>query len=544
MFFVEAYVSTDDEFSEIQRRSLERFVTNLDGNVFALKNLPEVVKGALFSKYSRSILGLRSLLLKEFIESEESNFIDQIDHLHQVDTGIKQASSFYQRVLDGYGDDSVGELGGAHLALESISMLAAKIVEDARIGGSPLEKSTRYVYFDQKVNGDYLFYKDPILMTSAYKELYLSTCRRLFETYSSLIVKVSSYFEKLYPKDPDTPISAYKVSLRAKVLDTLRGLLPTSTLTNVGLFGNGRYWQNLMYRLQSHNLSEIKDLGSQSLVELKKVIPAFVSRAEAHHKHCEATLRYHQIIKEQLSNFAEKVVPHEDHEVRRSYSGVKLVYGDPDGIFKVCAGLLFPYTQASLDVLVERCKQLSHDDIMTIFEAISSERENRRHKTPRGLECVQFGFDIVGDFGAYRDLQRHRILTQERQLLTTHLGYSFPEELLDTPMEQEFRSAMEMAADAYESISVEFPEEAQYVVPMGYNIRWFFHINGRSLQWLCELRSQKQGHTNYRRIAVAMAQEVVRFNPAYEVFFKFVDSSEVGLGRLGQEIYKETKTSS
>lgn len=520
----------EEAFSEEQRRKLSYFVTNIDSNIFALKNLPEVVKGALFSKYSRSTLSLRSLLVKEFLDSEEGKFLElcQFD----AETGLQKASDFYRRVLDGYGDDSIGELGGAHLATENISMLAAKILEDARIGGSPLEKSSRYVYFDQKVRGEYLYYRDPILMTSAFKDVFLTTCDHLFDTYSKLIPKVRDFFEKIYPKDPDTPQTAYNVSIRAKVLDCLRGLLPTATLTNVGMYGNGRFWQVLLHKLQGHSLSEIKSLGRGALEELMKVIPSFVSRAESYHPHHQAMVNYQATLKDQMMSLSEKIT--EDLEWSKQ-TGVRLVYGDPDGIYKVAAGFLFPYTHASFDCLIRLCRSMPREELIRILEVGTSSRENRRHKSPRGLECVNFGFDITTDFGAYRDLQRHRMLTQERQLLTTHLGYEIPEQLLDTPMEKTYVEAMERAKDAYEQISIEFPEEAQYVVPLGYNIRWFFHINGRALQWLCELRSQPQGHDSYRKVAIDMAQQVIQFEPTYEMFFRFVDYSKTDLGRLEQE---------
>src|SRR5277367_2676672 len=183
-----------EEFSESQIKILQRYVTNTSSNIFVLRNLPEVIKGALFSRYSRSSLGLRSLLLKEFILNEETAFSSIVGHeskdhleIEEQLVAIQKAQNFYDRILDGYGDDSIGELGGAHLAAENISMLAAKVIEDCRIGGSPLEKSTRYIYFDQKVDGRYLFYQEPILMTSAYRELFLETCNFLFDTYSKLI---------------------------------------------------------------------------------------------------------------------------------------------------------------------------------------------------------------------------------------------------------------------------------------------------------------------------------------------------------------------
>ena len=182
-----------EEFTEQQLHILQKFVTNTNSNIFVIRNLPEVIKGALFSRYSRSSLGLRSLLLKNFILNEETAFNAILGantvtaEVEDQVIAIRKAQNFYDRILDGYGDDSIGELGGAHLALENISMLAAKQVEDCRIGGSPLEKSTRYIYFDQKVSGEYLYYREPILMTSAFRESYVSVCNLLFETYSALL---------------------------------------------------------------------------------------------------------------------------------------------------------------------------------------------------------------------------------------------------------------------------------------------------------------------------------------------------------------------
>src|SRR5689334_18004665 len=203
-----------EEFSESQIKILNRYVSNTTSNVFVLRNLPEVIKGALFSRYSRSSLGLRTLLLKDFILNEEMAFsmISGLDSNRDAEgdqeiedqlTAIKKAQNFYDKILDGYGDDSIGELGNAHLAIENISMLAAKNLEDSRIGGSPLEKSTRYVYYDQKVRGSYLYYREPVLMTSAYRDLYLETCDRLFDTYSRLIPPLTDSMQKKFPKEHD-----------------------------------------------------------------------------------------------------------------------------------------------------------------------------------------------------------------------------------------------------------------------------------------------------------------------------------------------------
>lgn len=534
-----------EEFSEAQRAILERFVTNTSSNIFVLRNLPEVIKGALFSRYSRSSLGLRSLLLKEFVQGEETAFDSLVgkerEDPEQQLLALQKAQNFYDRILDGYGDDSIGELGGAHLAIENISMLAAKVLEDCRIGGSPLEKSTRYIYFDQKVNNQYLYYREPILMTSAFKESYLQTCDLLFDTYSKLALPLTELMEKKFPKEQEKSKAAYSAALRAKVLDCLRGLLPASTLTNMGIFGNGRFWEGLINKLQCQNLVELQEVGRQSFEELSKVIPSFVRRSEAHHRHHILYAQVFESMREQLKNLADS---YQIKEKNPANEGVKLLDFDRESIYKVAAALLFPYSYHSLEDLQAACRKLSQEEIAKIFDAASSMRENRRQKSPRALEHAQFTFEITADFGIYRDLHRHRMLTQERQLLTANYGYWIPHEIVETPMEKIYRDAIEQAGETYQRIAQEFPEEAQYVVPMAYNVRWYFHANLRALQWLCELRSQPAGHPGYRLVAQEMASQACTALPLFETFFKFVDYQGYDLGRIDQEQRKHEKTSS
>ena len=222
-------------------------------------------------------------------------------------------------------------------------------------------------------------------------------------------------------------------------------------------------------------------------------------------------------------------------------AGVRLIYTDPDAVYKVAAALLFSCGRCSLAELQRHARSLPEEDLSRILDAASLSRENRRHKSPRALEHAQFTFEILADFGVYRDLQRHRTLTQERQLLTCNFGYFVPQEIVGTEMEREYVEAMERAKKAYDTIAAELPEEAQYVVPMAYNIHWYFHINLRSLQWLTELRSSPQGHPVYRLIAQEMARQTSNAVPAFERFFKFVDFEGYELGRLGAEIRKEEK---
>lgn len=539
-----------EEFSDNQRKILERYVSNTSGNVFVLRNLPEVIKGALFSRYSRSTLGLRSLLLKEFILNEETAFesiacINQEEEVEDQTVAIKKAQNFYDRILDGYGDDSIGELGGAHLAIEQVSMIGAKFIEDCRIGGSPLEKSTRYIYFDQKIKGDYLFYREPILMASAYRDLYVETCNHLFETYGELIPPMTELMERSFPKEEGSSKGAYKAAIRAKVLDCLRGLLPAGTLTNMGIYGNGRFFESLLQKLHCHPLAELQEIGARSQEELAKVIPSFVRRSELGHRHQEAFTEYYETVREEVHLMSEQQVAHmSPREERGQEAEVRLIDSTPDPVIRVAAALLYAESGRSLADLRDYCRTLSEEELARILDVGCDRRENRRHKSPRALEHVDFTFEICADFGVYRDLHRHRMLTQERHLLSCDHGYYLPEEVVGTEMEERYIEAMERGRSAYEAIRREFPDEAQYVVPMAYNIPWYFVVNLRAVQWLTELRSQPAGHPNYRYVAQEMARQISEAIPAFERFFKFVDYDGHKLGRLGQEERKEKRMES
>lgn len=532
-----------ENFTPEQEALIQHYVTNTRKPIFALRNLPEVVKGALFSRYSRSTLSLRALLLKEFVSNQETAFQEIVNTLQSPPEGstgsdedqliaIHKAQNFYDRVLDGYGDDSIGELGAVHLAIERVSMLAAKAIEDCRIGGSPLEKSTRYIYFDQKVNGEYLFYKEPILMTSAYREIYLSSCNRLFDTYSKLIQPLTEIMEERFPKEPNISTTAYSASVRAKVLDCLRGLLPASALTNFGIFGNGRFFEQLIHKLHCSPLAELQEIGKASFDELFKIIPSFVRRASPSHRTHQAYAESHETMRAQIQLMTHQLTNTPPNETA---VGATLIHHDPECIEKVVAALLFPHCNKGLQELFELAKQLPAEETARILDAACASRENRRHKSPRALEHAQFTFDMLGDFGSYRDLQRHRILTQEKQLLTCNYGYYVPDEIRDTDIEEPYCEALNRAKEVYDTIACELPEEAQYVVPMAYRIRWYFHVNLRALQWICELRSSAAGHPSYRHFAQDMARQVSSAYPMFERFFKFVDKNDYHLGRLQQE---------
>ena len=502
------------EFDASESAVLSRYFTNLDRPVFALRNLPEVVKGALFSRYSRTEKSLRRVLLEEFVNEPDSGF----DRLAAAAPGdddmvaVRRAEEFYERVLVGYGDDSVAELAGAHVAVEQVSTIAAKALEDSRIGISPLEKSTRYVRFDRPgPDGGYLYHRGSEL--TAHPD-YEQAADALFAAYSSLVEPVTLAIRERFPQEEGETDRAWKSATRAKALDLLRGLLPAGTLTNLGLFGNGRAFEYLITKMAAHELPECRRLASDLHRELSLVIPAFVRRALDEKYGMPAAERMARV-----GGLVKGLVP--SPALRREPEGslhpsVRLVEHDPDAERKVVAAALFPYSDDPIDGPA--------GDPASVLEALLADRANRRHRAPRALEHAQYEFEIVANFAAYRDLHRHRMLTQDRQLLGTSLGYDSPPGLTDLGLEDRFRKTVEGAAEAHARLERDAgPALAQYVVPLAFHVRWYFRANLREIYHLCELRTTPQGHPDYRWVAQEMFRLVSEVHPRLASYARFVD---------------------
>jgi thymidylate synthase ThyX len=498
------------EFTEAEAAILGRYFTNLDRPVFALRNLPEVVKGALFSRYSRTEKSLRRVLLDEFINDPESGFAGIAGAPRGDDdmVAVRRAEEFYERVLVGYGDDSVAELAGAHVAVEKVSTLAAKALEDSRIGISPLEKSTRYVRFDRPgPDGRRLYYRGDELKHPAYEP----AADALFEAYSAMLEPLTDAIRTRFPQEDGETDRAWKSATRAKALDLLRGLLPAATLTNLGLFGNGRAFEYLITKLSASELPECAALANDLHHELDQVIPAFVKRALDEKYGAPAAERIRRVRAGLKKHVLSQPSPRDGEG-----TSVKLVGFDKDAERKVVQAALFPYSEGSLDDI--------SSDADAVLEVMLGDRANRRQRVPRALENAQYKFEIVANFGAYRDLHRHRMLTQERQLLGTALGYDVPADLVDLGMADSYRAAIDQAAAAHAAMSREVgPELAQYVVPLAFRLRWYMRINLREIYHLCELRTTPQGHPDYRRVAQEMFRLVAEVHPRLTRFSGFVD---------------------
>ncbi len=525
-----------EDFSSAEADVLRRYFTNLDQPVFALVNLPEVVKGALFARYSRSDKSLRRLFLEEFVGELDVSGDESID----ATVGLRRAEELYDRVFFEYGDDSVAQLGGVHLACEQASNVLTKILEWGRLMAY-LEQSTRYIAYDSRLGGRYRYYRDPEIMASALGARYISDMDRLFDVYADMVQKMNDYFRSRIPKSPTDSDFVYRQAVSAKAFDAVRGLLPAAALSNVGIYGTGQAYEALLVRMRAHPLPEAREYSVMMLTELRKVIPSFLKRVDLPDRGDEVGA-YAADIRERLEDLAEGWFPPDEGVAGAPM--VDLTDFDPDAEVKLVASALYPVTNRSDREVESRVRSMTVEERLTVLRAMVGERTNRRHRPGRALERPSYRFDVLSDYGAFRDLQRHRMMTIDWQRLSPDHGYVRPPEVDEAGVGGRFDSAMERSRDLHDALLEPFPDQAPYAVSLAYRVRYLMHMNAREAMHVLELRSTPQGHPSYREVVQQMHRLIadVAGHHAIAEMMLFVDhSSEPELERLDAERRAEEK---
>lgn len=519
-----------EEFTASEADILRRYFTNLDQPVFALVNLPEVVKGALFARYSRSAKSLRRLFLEEFVDDLDISGDETVD----ATTGMRRAEELYDRVFFQYGDDSVAQLGGVHLACEQASNVLTKILEWGRIM-SYLEQSTRYIRYDERLGGRYRFFRDPDLLNSVHGTRYVGELDRMFDVYSGLIPVMEQFYKSAVPKKTTDADIAYRMAIRAKALDSIRGLLPAASLSNVGIYGSGQAYEALLLRMRASALPEARSYSDLMLTELRKVIPSFLKRVDLPDRG-EVTSKYWAANADAMAEVSERLLNTATPVAQESV--VDLVDFDPDAEVKLVTAMLYPTTSLGEREIVEQVRKMTVDERLSVMKAYVGDRTNRRHRPGRALERVDYRFDVLGDYGAFRDLQRHRMCTIEWQPLSTRHGYVMPEAIEMVRKTAQFADVMDRSAELYEALAGEFPAQAPYAVTLGYRMRYSMQMNSRSAMHILELRSAPQGHPTYRSVAQDMHTLIAERagHKAVAEMMKFVDHApDADLERLQAE---------
>ena len=482
-------------FTEAEAEILVRYFTNLDGPVFALVNLPEVVKGALFARYSRTPKSLRRLFLDEFVNDLDLSGDQGVD----ARAGLAHAEGLYEKIFVEYGDDSVAQLGGVHLACEQASNLLTKILEWGRLM-SYLEQSTRYINYDNRLGGRYRYFRDPAILNGPFGTRYVGDMDRMFDTYSSLVTTVTDHVRSTIPRSINDSDFVYRQATRAKALDAVRGILPASALSNVGVYGTGQSYEAMLLRMRAHQLPEARHYADLMLVELRKVIPSFLRRVDIPERGGRWS-SYFAENRENTSQLVDDMFGALDPEPTPE---VSLVDFDPDGENKLLAAICYSHSHLPESQLLKRVEMLDQAEKVKLITAYVGNRENRRHRPGRAFERTDYRFDVLGDYGAFRDLQRHRLLTIEWQRLTPHHGYVMPELVAEAGVGEQFQEAMARSGALYDSLLPDYPEQAPYAVSMAYRLRYSMQFNAREAIHMLELRSAPQGHPAYRRVVLEM----------------------------------------
>ena len=530
-----------DDLTEQEKENLSFYVSDVDADVFVISNLNPEVVGAALARYSRAPTGIKETVVREFLNPDGTP--NEVKGTELID-----------RVVNKFGDDSVAELAVAPLCIENISNLMTKIIEDCRIGGSPIEESTRYVLYDVKRNGQWRYVRPESIMKSGLAERYVQTMDFIFETYAGLVEPMQEFFRKKLPAEKfqieveregqvikagaDELVNdseqrahrlAYSFTMRSAACDVIRCILPASTKANMGLVGNGRFYSSLITKLLSQELDEGWLLAENIRKALETQIPTFIKRAGKNDY-----LAGNQEKLRELSTALFKDVPIETvPEVALIEDRVE------DYAINLLANIVFPHVQHSTTQIRKIVSALSEEKRSEILSTAMGERESKRDRPPRALEYgYPINFDVITGFAEYRDLQRHRMLTQQRQDMNVSLGYSVPEEIGEIGKGEVVQECFERAESLHgELIQAGFIREAQYATLFNHFIRWNMGMNARELGHLVELRSQKAGHPKYRRTAQMMTKLYLQRHPEMEALVKFVDYNDYdeGISRAEQE---------
>ncbi|MBU6500599.1 MAG: FAD-dependent thymidylate synthase [Patescibacteria group bacterium] len=532
-----------EDWSEKDRLLLSPFATNPDGFISVLRNLPAEIVGALCSRASRASGSLLRVLLKEYfypiLDGEDKNLGKELEetviflgqHGFKNILNNQRAQQFYAKWLSQYGDDSIAQMTGTHVAFWGISQVAMKFVEDQRVGLEPIEKSSRYVNFGGKVGGKYLYYvPKPDLANLGLLQEYCETLDDLFDTYVALQPSLLAWLKEKYEEKDSV--------LEKKVFDTLRGLLPMATLGQVAFRGNAQALEYLVNRTSSHALGELRWLARELKQELDKEIPSLLLRVND-----QKSIDYQNYLagrKQAVRRLLGDTETDNTETTGASGAIVKLIEFDPEAEKKIAAGIIFEASHTGWEEALALAKKMSEDELKHLFEKYLSGRTARWQKVGRAFENSYLRFEILMDAGAYRDLHRHRMMTQERQPFSTHHGYDIPEEIKSAGLAEKYSAAMEKAAGLFAKIESADPELAQYVVPMAYRVRFYEWQNFRQMFWEAELRTISQGHPNYRHVEQEKYRLVKEKFPLLGELM-LVDMNEYDFARRGVEKQIEAK---
>lgn len=567
-----------ESFTDPEIEILERYFTNIDKPVFCLINLPEVVKGALYARYSRSAKSTRRLFLDEFVNRREIAVAAMSSYMPKSDAeaiwqqtphaafyyiakllkssssdlifSVEHAEGLYRRVFDEYGDDSVSQLGGVHIVFEQASNIVINEIEWGRLGAY-LEQSTRYIdYSIKQADGRHRYYLPAEITNPGLLKLYTLGMDKLFGFYITMLNHAVEYFTAINPRDHfEGDDRAYRTSIRAKAFDVARPMLPAGIVSNVGFFGSAQSAANMLRRLLSSELEEARELGLMALYELRHpdAAPAFFNQIDDPQKGI-AWLDYTRDTRESSKSAVADILTSPRWQRKRTMgptnNEVILAWSDPNNQTKVCAAILYEHNDLELTMqqCLERANELEESQMAKLIEAYCGQRGtlesplgNRRWKPGRAFEMATYNFDMIIDFGIMRDWKRHRTLTALWGDLDDSLGWTVSPFVEDMDQGDLYARAMQTSATLYRLLRDDYPKVASYTLCLAYRMRFNININARALMFMLELRTSQQGHPSYREVGQMMHRLVAKIDPLIAASMGYVDYNQYSLERAEAE---------
>jgi len=505
-------------------KHLAKIVTDTKGSVYAFTGESSpIFAAAAMARLSRRGSDLREIYLDEFAMA-----------------GADGAEGLIDRVVTGYGDDSVQQLITIATVVEGASNLLTKKIEWSRLA-SYLEQSTRYIYYDQKdAEGNYKYFT-PRNINGQLVQKYRASLDQIFHLYSEIVRGLTEYVQKKNPAPADkAELIAWRGATRAQACDAARPLLPVATKSTVGIVASSQAMEGMVRRLLADPLEESNETGRLLLRESRKVIGAFLKRADLPERGL-AWVMHIKETKKRLKELVSKYVPHESGDFSRE---VRLVWAFPEDELDLTPGMLFEGSQLSEKELQIAASKWSVKNKEEIFNAYIGKRLNRRHKPGRALEEAHYKYELLADYGTFRDLQRHRMVDDwEWQNLTVKYGYDVPELVKEAGFEKQFRDCFAISEELWKTLmDAKLEEEAQYATLLGHKLRYHFIINARQAFHLLELRTSPQGHPGYRKICQEMHRQLGTIHPRLAKAMQYVNQNgDPPLTRMDAELATQLK---
>ncbi|HVX48247.1 MAG TPA: dTMP kinase [Candidatus Saccharimonadales bacterium] len=521
-----SYIEKDEkghfQITEAGKDYLDGAVTDPSGDVYAFTDkLSPVTIAAAMARLSRRGDDMRITILDEFAGKADKD------------------AQLLKRVITAYGDDSVQQLAGMHLVVENASNLLTKKLEWGRLAAY-LEQSTRYIYFDQKdKNGKYR-YLVPKEFNPKLKKQYIEAMDGIFDLYSEMVRELTDHIRSKSSVPEKERDGAWRGATRAQACDAVRPVLPVATKSTVGIYASGQALESLIMHLMSDELPEARKTGQRMLEQCRQVMSTFLERADKPERG-GAAIAYRANTQKSMAELAKKYLPD-------SYSSenepVTLVDFWPKNELLLVSDMIYEHSNLSHEELAAEINNWSYDKKAKVLKTYMGERLNRRHRPGRALEKAHYSFDLVCDYGIFRDLQRHRMVDDLNwQLLTPRYGYDVPALVEEAGLTEKFQQCFDISLKLHGVLEAAgYRLEAQYATLLGHKMRWKVTMNAREAFHFMELRTSPQGHPGYRKLSMQMYEKLAEVHPLLAESMKFINTDEdPELTRLAAERYTQFK---